>query len=151
MDVTWSQLKTAGAAFDKREQPQMLGATLEKEQGFDFVGVATQGLVMVCDFLGHPQRLGAHWKTTPQEAGEFAQAIDNVMPEDFNVGKWGALFIAGGVFVAPRVAITMMNKNKPQQPAQQQQAPAAQQQITRQPVEPAKQTAPAIPESSRGN
>ena len=133
MDVTWQQLKSAGAAFDKQEAPQQVaGHTAEQSKGFDFVGMATMGIVQVCDFLGHPQRLGEHWKTTPKEAEGLAVAIDDVMPDDFAVGKWGVLAIAATAFAAPRAAITMMNKNKPkpqakpqtESKAQPQQAPA---------------------------
>jgi len=133
MDVTWQQLKSAGAAFDKQEAPQQVaGHTAEQPKGFDFVGIAKMGIVQVCDFLGHSQRLGEHWKTTPEEAEGLAVAIDDVMPDDFAVGKWGALAIAVTAFAAPRAAITMMNKNKsaPQEKphakpqTQPQQAPA---------------------------
>lgn len=124
MDVTWNQLKSAGAAFDKQEAPQQVaGHTAEQPQGFDFVGIITMGVVGVCDFVGTPQRLGEHWKTTPKEAEGLAQAIDNVMPEDFEVGKWGALAIAAAAFAAPRVAITAMNKNKPKPKSQPQSTP----------------------------
>lgn len=118
MDVSWNQLKGAAAAFDKQESPQILGQPQENLQGFDFVAIGTQGLIMLCDFLGQPERLGEHWKTTPEEAEGLARAIDGVMPDDFNVSPWGALFIAAGVFVAPRAAITMVqNKQKQKQPA----------------------------------
>lgn len=110
MEVTWQQLKSAGAAYDNKSAPQIPGQPQSEPQGFDFVAVGTQGIVALCEFLGQPQRFGEHWKTTPAEAEGLAKAIDGVLPDDFDVSPWGVLLISAGTFVAPRIIITKMQQ-----------------------------------------
>lgn len=152
---SWDALKAtapAGLTVGAGTVPGAVPGTVTiKKETLGLADLATPALVQGCGFIA--KRKGEHWETDDKEARQMLEAIEEALPEGYEVSPvWGAV-LAVAAFTIPRLVMDKVTQNAPASTAIQNniQQPA-QKQITQQPAQPVIKTRQkmAQPASSRG-